>query len=119
MIISKAHIQLPEGNTRVEGEVSATHILGLHNSNILISGSVEVEELIKVESIEVSGCLHCKELRAEGILRAKKGSVISADMIFYRNLEIEPGAVILGKMSHLDTEQESNNVDPSFLIQPD
>ena len=61
---------------------------------------------INVYDAVISGNINCKKLWVENTLRVLADADIKAEVIYYRTLEIEPGAKIQGLMKHLDSVSE-------------
>lgn len=72
------------------------------NGTLVVNGKVFIEGDITVHNVTVTGKLVCKTLTIEGTLAIKSGAMITADQIFYRDLVIEPGAIVLSRLDHLD-----------------
>jgi cytoskeletal protein CcmA (bactofilin family) len=68
-------------------------------------GHVVADE-INVYDAVISGNINCKKLWVENTLRVLTDANIVAEVIYYRALEIEPGAKIMGQMKHLDSVSE-------------
>jgi cytoskeletal protein CcmA (bactofilin family) len=107
--------------TFVEGQVSFTGVLKVQGNiaGDVIRKTTENKECLIIDTtgmcaskevnaydIVVAGCLRCEKLWVENTLRVLKSATINADVIYYRTLEIEPGAKIQGQMKHLDYVSE-------------
>jgi cytoskeletal protein CcmA (bactofilin family) len=69
------------------------------------SGLIVADEVNTYDAI-ISGTIRCKKLWVENIFRVAHSAVIVADEIYYRSLEIEPGANIQGQLKNLDQVSE-------------
>jgi cytoskeletal protein CcmA (bactofilin family) len=123
---SDAFTSLIDASTTVEGNVSFSGILkiqGVFNGDIIRKTSEDKECLIitnegRVSSNKVnvfdaviSGNLTAECLWVESTLRITANAVINAKQIYYRILEIEPGAKITGQMLHLDMSSVGEAID--------
>lgn len=70
------------------------------------SGLIAADEVNTYDAI-ISGTVRCKKLWVENTFRVTKEALIAADVIYYRSLEIEPGANIQGQLKNLDQVSES------------
>lgn len=70
-------------------------------TKLIIGGKVEAQ-FIEVPNVVVTGTIKAKILRVEGVLAVKAGAKIEADVVMYRELVVETGAIILARMQHLD-----------------
>jgi cytoskeletal protein CcmA (bactofilin family) len=68
-------------------------------------GSIIAEEVNVYDGV-IAGHITCKKLWVENTLRVLASAQLQADVIYYRTLEIEPGAKIQGAMKHLDLTSE-------------
>lgn len=97
------------GTMKIQGEVMGDVISGASfegkNNDCLIvdtTGSV-LSSNVKTGSAIIAGKVACKELWVEDTLRVLAGAQITGAKLYYRTLEIEPGALITGcEMNHLD-----------------
>lgn len=79
----------------------------------LIVGGVVESQHIEVSNVIVTGTIKTKILRVEGTLAVKAGAKIEADIVMYRDLVVENGAVIMAKMQHLDhAAEEKTFIEP-------
>lgn len=109
------------GHLKIEGTVSGTHILssmfldresedtsnripdGLTHVLSIEEGAVVYSSTIKSANIIIGGTSVAKVLHAEKTMRIFKTAVIRDCTIYYRLLEIEPGAVLINcELRHLD-----------------
>jgi cytoskeletal protein CcmA (bactofilin family) len=92
----------------VQGTVTGKYISGgddgefASSGTLVVNGKVFIEGDITVHNVTVTGKLVCKTLTVEGTLAIKSGAMITADQVFYRDLVIEPGAIVLSRIDHLD-----------------
>lgn len=82
---------------------------GPKEATFIIGGSVDVEH-IDVDTIEISGSVRGCKVSA-GTVIVRKSGTLSMSFIRYRNLVIEPGAIVSGDLQHLDAE-------PTILREP-
>ena len=93
LVISALYINIPPQSTLlVEGHVTVG----------LVNGVMTEGPTIDVHNVVISGEVHCKEIRVLGTLAVKRGAKLNADNIHYRELIVETGAMLNGKMFHLD-----------------
>ena len=71
-------------------------------TTLAVRGIVHCANVLNVPNLIVTGEVHVDLIVCEGTLAIKSGAKIVAKALQYRNLVIEDGAVVLGKMSHLD-----------------
>lgn len=71
-------------------------------SSLIVSGTVDVKEVIITNDLTVTGSVKACTVRVTGTLAVKSGCVLQASTIYYQHLVAEPGAVIIGEMRHLD-----------------
>jgi cytoskeletal protein CcmA (bactofilin family) len=94
-----------EGTLKVSGGVNGDIARKTSdNTECLIvdkTGVVSAQEINVFDSV-INGTVSCKTLWVENTLRVSSEAQIVADEIYYRILEIEPGARIHGLMKHLD-----------------
>lgn len=83
---------------RVSGKLLGTQVVP--NSGLPIS----------VYNVIITGEVVCDELRVEGTLALKKGCILRANHIYYRELIIETGAIVHGQMHHRDHEKKVEEV---------
>ena len=62
--------------------------------------------VIDIHNVVITGTVVCTELRVGGTLAVKAGAMLKAEKIFYRELIVETGAIMLGEMIHLDGQAE-------------
>lgn len=99
----------------VDGIVSGNSLLMTDpavasKATVIVNGTVDATGTVAVCNITVCGALSAKEVRAERTLAVKAGCQLRAETIYYRELVVEPGAVILGQMKHLDHVAEGEQV---------
>ena len=81
-------------------------------STLCIGGSVTVAGDVDVQNVTVTGTLVCDELIVHGQLSVKSGAKITATVVRYRKLHIEPGAVLMAQMEHLDHADHESTGEP-------
>ena len=69
------------------------------------SGGVTCQEINSFDAV-IAGRVVCDKLWIENTMRVLSTASITAKVIYYRTLEIEPGAKIQGEMKHLDMVSE-------------
>ena len=96
------------GALKIEGKVTGDLIAGsddIKNEDAIIvsiTGEVASKSVTTVNAI-IAGKVTCKELRCEDTLRVLSTADIKGASLYYRTLEIEPGAIITDcQMFHLD-----------------
>jgi len=72
------------------------------NTTLVTNGHVSAAADVNVSNMTVTGQLNAKVLICEGMLAIKSGAKVEATEIRYRSLTIEDGAIVHGKMTHLD-----------------
>lgn len=96
-------------STVVVAETSETvNIKKLMQTEITLNGKVTGNDVssVKIPKITINGDVQVAEIYAENVLTIKAKAVLKAEKIYYRSLIIEPGAVILGALLHLDHVSE-------------
>ena len=110
LVISALYINIPPQSTLlVEGHVTVGLVNGVMTegpkpatkTTLRIAGFIR-SDTIDVHNVVISGEVHCKEIRVLGTLAVKRGAKLNADNIHYRELIVETGAMLNGKMFHLD-----------------
>lgn len=117
-IISKNTMLVGElcfsGSVVVDGEIKGLSVkqntVEPKPSSLHVNGSVDVEDVIIIDDLTITGRVTAREVRVEGTLAIKSGCVLKADRILYRNLVAEPGAIILGTLAHLDRVSDGEQV---------
>jgi cytoskeletal protein CcmA (bactofilin family) len=71
-------------------------------TTLIVNGTTECVNNITVPNLTVTGAVKVDMIICEGTLAIKAGAKVDANEIRYRHLVIEDGAVVLGKMAHLD-----------------
>lgn len=100
------------GSTVIDGHFDGESIHSDQNADskqkdtLHVNGTVSVETVIISHDLTVCGTVTAHEVRVEGTLAVKATAKIVANVIYYRTLVIEPGAVILAQMRHLDHVSE-------------
>ena len=79
-------------------------------TTLLVNGSATCESIILADDLTVCGTVAAKEIRVEGTFAVKSDAKVTAGTIYYRTLVIEPGAVILAELKHLDHVSEGEQV---------
>lgn len=90
-----------------EGKVSAKTTLNVAGQ---ICSPINQELHVEVHNVIITGKVVCKTIRVEGTLAVKAGATLIAEKILYRELIIETGAVVHGRMSHLDYVSEGETI---------
>jgi len=112
LILHANSVEIPANSTLlVEGTLSAHTIQQTASEKVAskttlrVSGTIKKDPIglnITVHNVIITGTVECDEIRAEGCLAVKSGCTLKAKRIFYRELIVETGAVMLGEMFHLD-----------------
>lgn len=95
------------GATVIDGVFTGDHIKVLstdttsEKAKLSVNGSVTCQE-ITIDDLYVSGHVKAQQVRVTGTLAIKAGCVLRADDIYYQYMVAEPGAVIIGRLHHLD-----------------
>lgn len=76
------------------------------NGELSSEAVIDTPLIICVSNVTITGTVTCDVIRVEGTLAVKSGAKLNANKILYRELVIETGAVVLGKMCHLDYVSE-------------
>jgi cytoskeletal protein CcmA (bactofilin family) len=108
---------------KIEGLVSGDYILsaaytGTQDSHtkcndrlIIAEKSIVDSSTVKASNMIIGGQCTSKILHAEDTMRILSSGVISNATIYYRNLEIEPGALLRNcQMKHLDHCSEGEEI---------
>lgn len=85
-----------QGDVKRQSSTSEKECLIVDKSGVIVADHINSYDAI------ISGTIRCKKLWVENTLRVTNEALINADVIYYRNLEIEPGATIQGQLKHLD-----------------
>jgi cytoskeletal protein CcmA (bactofilin family) len=91
-----------EGTTIIEGCVRGSTIqegTDSKGATLIVSGSVNITEDIRVQNVTITGTLRCKTLVVAGVLAVKDGAVLFAETIKYGSLVVESKANLNGTMS--------------------
>jgi cytoskeletal protein CcmA (bactofilin family) len=72
------------------------------NKTTLVVGGLLKVNTVEVSNVTVTGRVECELLIVEGVLSVKGGAEIKARQIRYRTLNVEPTAVVLAQLAHLD-----------------
>lgn len=95
------------GTLKIQGKV----IGEIHNSEndsciVIAESGVVHSSAMNSQNIIISGLVQSNTIHADQVLRILKGAEIQGATIFYRSLEIEPGAKLHGcTLKYLDTEE--------------
>jgi len=106
LIEGSAYLSSVQGE-QVDGKVSAKTTL--HVGGQLLE-PIDKQLNIEVQNVIITGKVVCKTIRVEGTLAVKAGATLLAEKILYRELIIETGAVVHGRMNHLDHVSEGEVV---------
>lgn len=97
------------GTMKVQGTIKGDVLSGAsfenkNNDCLIVDKMGEVtSDSVKTGDAIIAGKLSCKELWVEDTLRVLSTAQITGANIYYRTLEIEPGALITGcTLNHLD-----------------
>lgn len=88
-----------QGNVRRQS-TSEKECLIVNKSGLVVADEVNTYDAI------ISGTIRCKKLWVENTFRVTNEAIINAEVIYYRSLEIEPGANIQGQLKNLDQVSE-------------
>lgn len=121
----RGDLALSAGSTTIiDGTVTAFEIVeaGQDKPNtktsLVVNGVVQSDQeklKVSIHNVTVTGKLLCGILNVDGVLAVKKGATIIADRIQYRNLVMEPGAIVMGLMVHLDQLPQVIQADPETI----
>lgn len=102
------------GTVVIDGTIDGQSVKQNHAdtkpSLLHINGNVKVKDVVIIHDLTVCGTVEAREIRVEGTFAVKSGCKVSADVIYYRTLEVEPGAIIMAQMKHLDHVSEGEQV---------
>jgi len=108
-----------EGTLKVQGKIAGHHIdyrrdleVTKHDATLILdeSGEILTNEVMAMNAI-IKGHLACKKLMVEDILRVHSSARLECVVIYYRTLEIEPGAMLQDcRLIHLDRTSEGEIV---------
>lgn len=97
------------GVLKIEGDVAGDIIRRTTDQKECLivdsSGGCTSSEINSFDAV-IAGKIVCDKLWVENTLRVLSTASITAQVIYYRTLEIEPGAKIQGQMKHLDMVSE-------------
>lgn len=74
-------------------------------ATLVINGLVTAKN-VTVPNVVVTGNLFTDKLWVEDVLAIQNGAIVKAGIIYYRNLVIEEGAIIMAQLKHLDHVSE-------------
>lgn len=69
---------------------------------LVVNGTATALKSVNVANVVVTGTLTCDVLTVSGQLSIKNGAKVTANIINYRSLVVEPKAMLTGSMVHLD-----------------
>lgn len=112
------------GVIRIEGQVEGDVITDTADDNenniptgsaVICSGALVTSDLVRAHNISIGGegvsIVHAKKIWCENSLEILRGAQVSGATIYYRNLRIEPGALVHGcVLKHLDHCSEGEHV---------
>lgn len=76
---------------------------------LMVNGNIDVIG-IQVDNLTIIGNVTCKAVRVEGVLAVQATAKLTAEVIYYRTMKAEPGAIIQGQLKHLDHCSEGEQV---------
>lgn len=96
--------------TIIDGSVNGRTIMVNETENkgsttLIIGGAVHLVDGLTVSDVTITGTLTCDTLHVEGTLAIKLGAKVTAQLVRYRRLIIEPGATLNARLLHLDEEK--------------
>lgn len=98
--------------TVVDGSVMGNSIgcvdEATQETTLVVGGNVVITTIISVPNVTITGTVVCGELHVEGTLAIKRGAKVDADLVKYRRLVIEPGAVLNAKLSSMDEQKTTS-----------
>lgn len=114
--IGKGFIHVPEGETVVLNGViggmdcmTTPQLLEVDKANKKVDLKTTVKfggdatiDWVRIANVVVNGKLKVKRLHVEGTLSVSGDAKLEAEVILYRNLNIQQGAVIQAELKHLD-----------------
>lgn len=86
----------------IEGQSIRQNTVDAKKSSLHVNGSVQVNDVIVIHDLVICGNVTAKTIHVEGTLAVKSGAKLTADVVYYRTLHVEPGSVIIAKLEHLD-----------------
>ena len=106
------------GTVIIDGDFSGSSINSDQNAvskprdTLVVNGTVDVQTVVINGDLIVNGTVVTETLRVEGVLTVKGSAVIKTNRLFYRDLVVEPGAVIMASttMAHLDHTSSGEQV---------
>lgn len=113
MQVQGALVLAPQSTTLVQGFVQGPSITVAEsgadpkNTTLVVEGQAVIAENIEVFNVTITGKVSCSRLIVHGTLAIKKGAEVTAQEVLYRNLVIEPGAILTAQMLHLDCIREA------------
>lgn len=100
MIIAANQTLILDGNF-IGTEVVQGGEPAVNKTTLVVGGLIKVAS-ITISNVTVTGKIECDLLIVEGVLSVKGGAEIKAREIRYRQLNIEPTAIVLAQLAHLD-----------------
>lgn len=94
LVIFNGNLQNEKIHERVTGEEAC-------KAHLVIGGVVATGEL-ELHNLTVTGELRASVVKVPGTLAIKAGARVTADVLQYRHLIIENGAVVAANMAHMD-----------------
>lgn len=103
-MVVKGTITIPKNQILlIEGSVTGEFVVSehLHDASWLhISGDVNITGDIVVSNLHITGTVKCQNLICTGILSFSKTANLQASNITYNVINLEPGAVVIGNLTH-------------------
>jgi cytoskeletal protein CcmA (bactofilin family) len=86
---------------------------GILYPQIALTSDQKTELNVEVDNVTITGTVCCNQLVVPGTLAIKKGANVSAKVIYYRNLIMEPGAAVHAELRHIDHYVDQDKVNQS------
>jgi hypothetical protein len=77
--------------------------------HLTIGGSVNTNEL-ELQNLTITGTLTAGVVKVRGVLAIKAGARVTIDVLQYRHLVIETGAIVNANMQHMDGAANATKV---------
>jgi cytoskeletal protein CcmA (bactofilin family) len=84
------------------GDADTVSDVDTSGTTLVIGGTATALKTVNVANVIVTGTLTCDVLTVSGQLSVKNGAKVTARIINYRSLVVEPKAMLSGSMVHLD-----------------
>lgn len=107
--VTNGSVMVIDSGAIVAGDIFQKDTNVVDNTVLEVHGEA-TGPMIHVSNITITGTVTTNRIWVEGTLALKSGAALNAAEIYYRNLVIEPGALVHGTMLHLDHSSKGEQV---------